>query len=253
MFTCKNCGKEFEGNFCPQCGAQTTYEPEPVQQPVAEENPYSKAYSEPVEQPRPAYYQQPQNIPPQQYYQPQYLPQYQYPQPPKSGMTAGKIVGIIFAVVAGIIVLNVAYFGTAFSLIACTDNILEETHDLGKINVGDTIKSDIFAYSFSKPEFDDKYGEKDGNEGYTLMSVDVEVTNISSEEQYSDLYVSCYADDYLCYDLTSDNYYTEIDAGKKFKTLLQYKVPVDAESITLKVSDDDAFNYFGAEFEVVIK
>lgn len=250
MFTCKNCGKEFEGNFCPQCGAQTTYEPETVQQPVVEENPYSKAYSEPVEQPQSANYQQPQYIPPQYYYQ----PQYQYPQPPRKGMTAGKIVGIIFAIVAGIIVLDVAYFGSIFSMIACVDTLGEETHDLGKINAGDTIKSDIFTYSFSRPEFDDKYGKKKGNEGYTLMSVDVEVTNISSEEQNSDLSASCYADEYLCYELPSDEFRSgDIAPGMKFKARLEYKVPADAESVTLKVSDDGAYNYSGAKFEVVIK
>lgn len=77
MTRCKNCGLDYEGNFCPRCGAPANFTPPPPQQQYQPQ--------QPTIQPQPGY-QMPPN-------------QQMHPYPPKKKKKKGCLIAIIVVLV----------------------------------------------------------------------------------------------------------------------------------------------------------
>lgn len=269
---CNKCGHQFEGNFCPKCGAVSkTAVAQEKENPTAfnpvqdEDNPYNVYYNQPVSYSQP---QQPQaNQPhyePQFYYQPprpepQPQPQpvatppqnpYQHPYyqnppyyPPKKEMTTSKIVLIVLVSVLGFFLLMTGCVSCMLAYDEAYLNNYSEDYQIDNqtLYAAETARGENFSYFISDYSTVEKYNGKKPRDGYEFLKVSVEITNISDEIQELYYDISCYEDATLCKKIDSDEEYYEYETllpDKKYIAEAVFEVPVDANNRSITIVDD---------------
>jgi len=260
---CNKCGHQFEGNFCPKCGAKAKT---PLEVPVnttgnfdedKNDNPYDVYYKEqPNQAPyEPQYGYQPQkqeaekssNVPPQpQYPQPPYKPYhppYYQVQPPKDkSIKWWQILLIILAVLLSLIMISGSCVGTMFAYddmyLSDYDPYADRPESKSGF-IGDTINSEYFSYSVTDAKYINKFNDTKPKEGYRFLEVTVKAVNTSNIEEYLVYDLHCYADN-IQYNSTEDEYSFDFGNLLPTKTSLKtvvFEIPESADSIELNLND----------------
>lgn len=217
---CQNCGFEFEGNFCSNCGAPAS--------PAATYTTVS-----PVQPVQPA--------------------PYQYPVSEPKKHSAGTIIAIAF--IAAIVFFGIGII-SSFQFFTCADFFSPPVTDKGVVAVGGEVESGTFSYKVESIEWDEEYNGDKAQEGYSYMHVKVKVKNISKYFASNDYTARCYADDILCADVSYHTSWDEgsvIDPEKFCVDEHVYLVPDDAKNIEMKVSTFEADDILTSETQFTFK
>jgi hypothetical protein len=264
---CNKCGHQFDGHFCPKCGAKAKNAPETIENTNAvseENNPFNVYYQETESkpsasafeaQPQPTeqkdnYTQSVNTQPPVQSSPYQTPPPYYAPQPAKSNvLTWWQITLIVIAAIIGTglvtQVIPIACLGCAF--VACEESCVEDITSSTTIDEivypGQVALSDDFSYVLTQANVIEKYANKTSWDGYKLIEVTIKVENTSNHSQYTDYDLSCYVGNTLYNEVIDDGaYYSqgELLPGKNYMDTRVFEVPYDATSIELLLNEWEA-------------
>ncbi len=255
---CYNCGSDFEGNFCPRCGAR-------AKSTSAQENPYEHNYTQvnnyqPADdhQPPTDYRQtqncQPQETCPQNYVQPlQYVPQV----PANQGMSGGKIAALIISILFGVILIFCAIpFGCIMCLSGIENRYSDSHIDSSYYGMGSSVNAGNFVYSLTSAEYSNTYNGKKADDGKQFVTVNIEVRNTSDELFSNTVYYTLYDNNYLTNEI--DTTFPEYDSitlppGKIGSFKIVYEISKQPESLELFMEteeDDEPYGEYKFTFTI---
>lgn len=264
---CNKCGYQFDGSFCPKCGAKAKISPEtPVNttnlSEEKSENPYDVYYTEQSQntqsqntyEPQFGYQMPPQETgtapqPPQHPYHQPYHPPYTNCPNCKDNSKSLKWWQILLIVLAAILGYGLISGVLPIACVGCAVLTCEETYldDYSSANVsgiyheGETAVSDSLSYTITNVEYLDEYvGITPARKDYKFLKIEVKSVNTSQHSEYISYDLSCYVGENMCNEIMPDNYYFssgELMPGKNYTETRVFAIPEDADEINIYLDD----------------
>ena len=275
---CNKCGFQFEGNFCPKCGAVAkgvpVQETEPkntnTTQVDTDVNPYDVYYNQPTyytpPQPQSAVNQgantetQEQNVnvgnsvrqSAEPYYQQVQQPVYQTPPPyyqqPRKENKSLTWWQITLIVIACFFLYGFSSFiipaSCTCSMIACDEAFINEIDKLEEIEnrksafVGETVNSECFSYTVTDAKYIEEYENKKPKDGHRFVEVTIKAVNTSDVSEWLEYEVHCYANNNL-YVEANDEYYYDFGNLLPMKSCTNTVVYEVPENASVEIYLDD--------------
>ncbi len=227
---CTNCGQEYNGNFCPNCGSPTTQEQHVQAQPTGALKQQQYQYDKAIKKPK-----------------------------KKHGcLTVIVVIFVIFILLIFLLscievdVEDSDEADTQQEIIVDSDKNEDNAKNKDKskdLTVGssfdnDNLKITINDASTNFTDYDDSYGWNTPEDGMKYVMVSFTFKNIGEEDtQYVSIYdFDCYADDSVCeqvYSLDDNDFVnTNLSPGRKVSFKTYYAVPKNSESIELEYKEN---------------
>ncbi len=207
---CKNCGFNYEGNYCPKCGTKNDVNSIPADD-------YPSDYTQ---------------------------------KPKRTSKKFIAFLIVLAALITGASVLAPIGYAVFAGYMLDNIAGSSLTNSVETRSISDSASINKFKYSIDKVSYTDKYDDEKAADGYEYMKIKVKITNTSSSRAFCLADAELYIDDVIYEEYDFDSLSDELDAGKSKLSEFVYEVPEKRDKIELCIHDNNILNNKVIKFNI---